>query len=938
MKRKSQLTLLAALVAQLPHPSLADPAAPDDLSEVVVTGIRASLEKAQDIKRDADSVVEAITPEDLGHFTDESLADALERVPGVQVARNASHIYESGSGVTIRGLGADFVVTTLDGRDVLGNPAFGGGSFRSVDFDAIPPEVTSGLVVYKSPTASLIESGIAGEINIQTLEPLAYKTNGARYFGSVTAQGDYQSEAARVGPRFSGLLGGKLLDDTLGFYLAGVSSREYQDEKQVLSYAGPANINIQQADGTTQAYNGILTEQETDSLYEHYNFQRSNLTGAIQWRPSERLDFKVNGMYNEYKSLLNQSTYQNYTGYSLPGVTFAPGGAVVRDGALVSYDTSAAVGGYPNGGANGALVGGIVDTVNKNWLIGFKGTYKGDSWRAVVDYAHNELGYQVDLANGYWISSVARADAINGRYDYSGKTYGASYYGANTPGNLALYNPAAGPSNQLNSYHEQQYTHSTRDQFRVDADWTPLDWLTLKTGARREQTTVWYVDAVGNNDYTLFATPGDPTSGYYTTQGFLSGARVNLPGVPGMPTATYAGFAANNPAVTSLSDFGRGSFARFPSSPNGSPADELPILSGNSYSIAEKTTAFYVQGEGEGTVWGLDAAANAGVRALHVEEDTHGFQSVGTTLSNTGNQLISQTAQAVSANNSYWRALPAANLRVSPFKRLNLRLSYAKTLTLPGLSSLRPNGQVIYDLPYNNLQLPNSFNGGNSYLKPTMADNYDFTTEYYTPWGGAVVASLFYKNVSDFVTTLTQLEVPVTGRSGLFNSTTSVNAGRGRTSGFEIGTNQPFRFLPSPYDGFGVSANYTYVDSHQTVPTSNGPVSSSLPGTSKNNFNSTVYFEKWGFGARVAYNYRSDYVLGVGSLSYNGAITDREFVAGYQTVDVSLSQKIGDHLEILLTGTNLTRAVQTHYFGSGHLFGDIFPFPRVYTLSVRGKL
>src|SRR5258708_14164459 len=147
------------------------PAATADLGEIVVTGIRASLERAQDVKRAATSVVEAITPEDLGHFTDDSLADALQRVPGVQVDANASHINSNGSGVTVRGLGADFVITTLNGRNVLGNPAFGGGSFRSVDFDSIPPEVISGLLVYKAPTSSMVESGIAGEIDIQTLKP-----------------------------------------------------------------------------------------------------------------------------------------------------------------------------------------------------------------------------------------------------------------------------------------------------------------------------------------------------------------------------------------------------------------------------------------------------------------------------------------------------------------------------------------------------------------------------------------------------------------------------------------------------------------------------------------------------------------------------------------------------------------------------------------------
>lgn len=938
MSHNRSKLLVAAVAVQLPIAALADTTNPDVLEEIVVSGIRASLQKAQDIKRDATSVVEAITPEDLGHFTDDSLTDALERVPGVQIDRNAAHIYQGGSGVTIRGLGADFVVTTMNGRNVLGNPSFNGGSFRSVDYDSIAPEVIAGLLVYKAPTASLVESGIAGEIDIQTLKPLDYKTHGEQWFGSAAVQGNYQKAAAKVGPRFSALVGGKLFDDTLGVYLSGLKSREYQNEKQILSYPAPVNIGIQQADGTTQTYNNILAESETDSLYEKYQFRRANVTGGAQWRPDSRLEINLDGNYNEYKSLLNQSTYQNYTGYSLSGVTFAPGGATVRNGALVSYDTSTAVGGFPNGGGNGALVGGIVNDTNTTWLIGLNGLYKGDSWRIGADYAHNELEYKVALANGYWISSGAPAEAINARYDYSGDTYNTSYYGANTPSNLALYSTADSPANQLGFYSEEQYTHSTRDQFRLDGAWDASDWLTLKVGGRREQSTIWYVDAVGGNDFTLFATPGVASSGYYSTNGFLNGGQVTLPGVIGLPTATYAGFAAANPAVASLSNFGKGSFAHFPSSPSGSPEDQLPLISGNSFYIKEKTTAFYLQGDAQGKVGGLDVSGNAGARALHVQDDARGFQSVGTTLSNTGQQLISQTAEAVRASNSYWKVLPTANLKVSPFNWLNLRLGYAKTLTLPGLTSLRPNGQVIYDLPYNGLQLPNTFNGGNTFLKPTTADNYDFTVEYYTPYGGAVLASAFRKNVHGFVTTLQQLAVPIPGQTGLFNSTTTVNAGNGKTSGFEIGTNQPFKFLPQPYDGFGISANYTYVDSTQTIPTTNGEITSSLPGTSKNNINGTIYFEKWGFSARVAYNHRSEYVSAVGSLSYQGSVIDREFVEGFSTLDASLSQKFGDHLEILLTGTNLGGAQQIRYLGSGHLLEDIFPFPRVFTLSVRAKL
>jgi iron complex outermembrane receptor protein len=144
--------------------------------------------------------------------------------------------------------------------------------------------------------------------------------------------------------------------------------------------------------------------------------------------------------------------------------------------------------------------------------------------------------------------------------------------------------------------------------------------------------------------------------------------------------------------------------------------------------------------------------------------------------------------------------------------------------------------------------------------------------------------------------------------------------------------------LPSPFDGFGFTANYTYVKSQQTVDTVNGPISTSLPGTAKNNVNATFYYEKYGFSARAAYNYRGNSVYVTGGNSYDGQLIDQQYIKAYSTLDASISQTLlNDHLQIIVSGTNLTNANQIVYWGPAQMLQQFNPLPRVFTVALRGR-
>ena len=142
------------------------------IEEVIVNGYRASIESAKEAKREGNTVIEAITPAEIGMFVDNSIADAMKRVPGVQIEED--YAGTDGDRVSIRGLGSEFVNSTINGRTLLssGNEA---KSLRKMNFNMFPSSVLSGVRITKGQTAAGPEGGLAGQVDLQTARPLDLK-------------------------------------------------------------------------------------------------------------------------------------------------------------------------------------------------------------------------------------------------------------------------------------------------------------------------------------------------------------------------------------------------------------------------------------------------------------------------------------------------------------------------------------------------------------------------------------------------------------------------------------------------------------------------------------------------------------------------------------------------------------------------------------------
>lgn len=888
--------------------------------DIVVTGIRGSLQAAQDVKRRASSVVEAITSQDLGKFADSKISDAIARLPGISIARNIRGV-EGGDTITIRGLGAGYVTSTVNGRELLGNPNFFGGGARQFDFGSVPSEVLSGVVVYKTATASLPEPGLGGQVDLRTLRPLDYRTHGNRQiFGTLSASGFYDENAKHVDPRISGLIGGKFFNGTLGVYLAGTYSRETSKRAQYLTYSDAFSFNVANASGGSTPVKNALVPWGFDRFDVDATFIRKAYSGALQWQPSKNFEVTADFLKSTFDANQddNRLYYEVDSVFGLTPQTTVNAGAIVLGGgdtpSAVFYDTRGL-----NAGSGISVAYAAHQRIrnhNEFYTAGLNGTLKNDdnTTAVTVDFVHGGLAYRTTFRTPY-------AQGVSGEtvFDNRGRS---PTFNLLFPNGGSLNNPSNYTGFGFLEFFEKQAS-AKRNEAKMEFRHSFSDSLTLRVGGRYEDTRYQFVSmnfrgSTSATSLQNFFVPGATGSLIYLDQPAL--------------VVSESGFCASNPQFCNQSNFGRGSFTgAFPTTATGKADDVFDLNPGESYRIKERNLAAYIQADFKASLFGVPLSGNVGLRAVNIKETASAFQGQQSKIGFTSAPIVPGSAkvQLVTDSSARWNYLPSVNLTISPEPNINLRLGFSKTVSFADYVSLAPSGTatLILPTPQGSAQ-PNVATVGNTRLKPTSATNYDITGEYYTRYGGSFVASLFYKDVRDLLTGLTLLGQTIPGQgSTLFNVSTTVNGSTGYSRGFEIGTNQPFTFLPSPFDGFGIQANYTYVDSANTA---NGRTAS-FAGTSKHNVTASAYYEKGGFSGRLAYVYRTRYFVGrVGVFD--------QFVDPTRFLDGSLSYKFNRNFEVIATGTNLLGESQSIRYDKTGVLYQFNELPRSYRLGVRLSL
>lgn len=819
-------------------------AADEGTADIVVTGIRASLQSAQSIKRNADQIVDSIVAEDIGKLPDVNVAEALQRVSGIQVSRDRGE----GAGIAIRGLSQ--VLTTLNGREV-----FTAGGGRSFNLQDVPSELLSGIDVYKTPSADLIEGGIGGVVDLRTRKPLDKKG----FTFSASARGRYSDLADDVKPMASFLISNSWDTDAGEFGI--LLSAAYQERAFATDI-----INV----GAPNGRSDIIAGQSVNTPNGSYqpaikgNRRRIGIDGIVQWKPKPELEIYGQVSYQDFKSI------QTQFGLNIPtnGRTAIPGTATLFDGTSDIRSVS-----YSN--VPFSTFGVARDTYDENYQYSGGVNYETDKARFNLDVNYstskNTLYYsELDLAG---VAPRADQDVSTGV-----PTFLLSGVDLN---NIANYTIGAMTRNE-NYFKGDMWAVKGDASFDVESDFLK----SLNFGLR------WAKRGMDFTPVRFFQTPG------------TAAARVNAAGfsdlfMPNPLNNMFSGttninqdFLVADPGVLRSMD----SFDAI--------RQQLGITTPVSvsvpgiYSINETTLAAYAMAKYGFDLGNVPVDGNIGVRVIR------------TGLHVQGNRLDagSTVPIPIDDDSNYLSVLPSANIRFRLSDELQLRLSASQVLTRPGFSELAPTLTLV--------PAQNTGSSGNPDLRPLKADQFDASLEYYFSPIGSVYLAGFYRNVQNFILTNTVLRT-IDGIEYRISAPT--NSNQGKIKGIEVGGQTFFDFLPGLLSGFGVQANYTFVDS--STGTSIAGLSTPLTNLSKHSFNVSAIYEKGPLSARLAYNWRDKFLTGL--FTNNVVVGLPVYRKAYGWLDASINYDVTQNVTLSLEGSNLTRSKTDTYYGRETLVGNL---------------
>ena len=851
-------------------------------NEVVVTGVRASIQSAESIKRNSDNVVDSIVAQDIGKFPDNSLADSLQRIPGVQVFRNAGETEQ----VVVRGL--PNVISTLNGREIFS------AAGRAFAFQNLPAEAIARVDVYKTNTSDLIEGGIAGLINTDLHRPLDFK--GLEVAGTFR---EIHSEIAEHNDPIAGLLISDRWHTPIG-EIGALIDVSYEQQH----YDEPAAFDDVRNPVT---FNGqtFLAPNTEGALYNVGRRERPQANFSLQWRPSSELEFYVDGLWDKLKDH-----------HALDFFFSAPGSATSASN-INLYSAS-----EPSGcqSINGAQTCELKSGT-------FTNPYTATSTQAIVQngydqqysvggkWTHDRLKLSADVSytdsifaeNIFIVDTPLPGQTLNVDTNVDGHVF----WNLTGAGNQVQTNPNAYIFNGL----FQTWDRSRGDEIatRGDAvyglDAGPLK--TIQAGFRFAQHTA---SASGGLQIST-PPPGAGTaagaaspvsvfgSGYFTT----TPDELGIAGVRPAQTGDVAFLFDNQDAIRSYYGLGPGLL----------PADPT-----RAYHAVEDSYAGYIQGAYEIKNFYFPVDGLFGVRVVSTDRS---IDATGAVIGATGTSYF-----PVATNTNDLDALPNASARIHFTDQVQLRLSYAKTATRPDFGSLNPS--LSLNPPTTNRLGTGS--SGNADLKEIKSNSFDVSAEYYFSKTGLISLAGFYRDINGYIETFSQNTVI----GGVPYSVSSPqSAGSGHIDGLEAAYQQFFDFLPGAFSGLGVQLNYTYIEGQTEAPAVGGGSAVTMPlqQVSKNNGNAVLLYEKYGLSARLAYNYRGSFI---NAFNLAGAqLPNSEYFKPENHVDLSVNYDLTDHLTVTADATNLTRNDLHEYIGAKILPQDIRLEERTFSLGVRFK-
>ncbi|WP_259151985.1 TonB-dependent receptor [Xanthomonas sp. 3793] len=823
------------------------PSATTELDTITVTGYRASLEKSQAVKRSANSIVDAISAEDIGKFPDINAAESLSHLPGISVDRQ----FGEGEKVSINGTDPALNRVLLNGQTIAsgdwgGNPTDTSG--RTFNYTLLSPEIIGLMEVYKTPEARIDEGSIGGTVIVHTRKPLDLPKNTIR--GSVGY--NYNDRSEEGNPRGSALWSWKNDDETFGALISATH------DKQDLARAGIeyfGYVTGRDSNGRGIPPSATITGDGSDvatarvpaginSAFFQQTRERSGVQGALQWKPNEQNEFNLTGLY--IKGKYNNFSESRYVCPACNNDLQKVTSANVQNGVVTSATFGDGAAGQPYAQLDANYRESTVTTKSLN----LRHDWSGEKWVFTTQVGDTKA---TGGKNPEYLMKFLMAD---GGYNYAfdGRNTAVNYDNGGASNWTLPGSPAGLPAGSQDASAMQAggifYQKSTDEEkyFQWDAardlEWGPFTKLQFGYKYINHNNGV---DARGNRINTT-----DPIS---LTQ-FNPGTT---------PSGLYDGLGASGDLTTWPTASLNAVRSYLLSQPQGPYRPDY----GSSFEVKEITQNVYTQLNYETGKW----RGNVGVRLVDTTDKSLYWQTAD------GGTNYSRVAE----NNDYRKALPSFNLAYDITDDAVLRFSAAKVIARPRYGDLA--GTFSINSANGNL----TAGGGNPDLKPYESTNYDLAAEWYFAPSSMLSGEVFYRDISSYIVNTTsqqQLTDPISGTSGIYTVTSPINVSDAKVKGVSVNYQQSFGL------GFGLQANYTFAESDSSS-------GLNLPYLSRDTYNVIPYWEHGDWTVRVNYSYRSKYFTQIGRLA------SQDFADSYKQLDLNASYQITDYMGITFGATNL---------------------------------
>ncbi len=908
-----------------------------EVEEIVVTGFRGSLASALSAKREETAIVDSIKAEDIADFPDANLVEAIQRIPGVSIDRDAGE----GRTMTVRGLGPDFTRTRINGMEAQatagGTDSSGGANRgRGFDFNVFASELFNSVTVRKTQSAEIEEGSLGATVDLRTTRPFDYR--GRKIGGSI--QYGYNDLSEEWDPRFAILLSDTFFDGKLGLLASlaysernlleeGFSAVRWERASDNGGFQNPAAL----PGGAANAANLYHPRLPRYGQLIH-DQKRTGFTGAIQYRPWDTTTFSYDLLYSK----LDAKRTENFLESLSLSRTASNGGKPQID--IVSASES-----------NGMLISGVFNDVdvrseqrydeNETNFTQHTFTIEHEftpdfSMKAFVGRATSEYDNPIQTT-----VTLDRQDTDGYAYDFSGN--------GNTPRidyGFDVTDPAMWSWRQIGSSVPRSEIRirpggvdNVFESLQFDFDWRLNDTFNLKFGYNYKTYESDSFESRRSDETVVPALPVGVTVADIST--LLTGFGKNL----GQPNGNATSWLIPNlNAVADLFDI-------YCNCDTGVPGGNFTLTSitngsarGSNRFIREEDRGYYMQLDFRSELFGLDYRGNLGFRQVNTKLYAEGYSSTG-------------GGTKVHGTNDYDNFLPSLNLSVNATDNFIIRFGAAEVMARPQIG----NGLAgtNYLVPTTSLAAsgPNfTASIGNVKLEPFQAKTYDLSFEWYFAPESLLSVAFFKKDIDTYIQIIRQdlqyQELTALNPSAfapalctgactptqVFALTSAVNTEGGPLEGFEISYQQPFSFLPAPFDRFGIQANYTQVKSE--IDYCNGTtcatfITEDLVNLSPKAYNATLYYEDDRFSARISASFREGYLQNVPGRNNNALEGKKDTF----NLDFASSFKVNDQFAVTFEALNLTDEFNQQWVGDDdrqstsvyHHTGTSFYFGLKYT-------